>query len=325
MTRPKVLVNHPPVRSVVLAVLFCSNEADWGPTGAGCWPLHLRIRASLIASEPLALRSRCAPVQTLPDWKTLRLAICSTALSTRTNSLHRGIIRIMKFFFMIVISVFGFSIACSAYKSAGSPSPSSSSPSPAQNTGQLIATSTQEKTPCTLSSAGAPDISGLRLGMTPDEVLGVFPGSKTDPDIQNYLSRPPSQFGVSELVIKPAKFGSKDKFAGINQVTFVLLDGRVSTFTISYNGPEYSHVDKFVAKFLEGRNLPALDQWEPYVGMDTQMKSLKCADFEITVFAGGEGGKLNYVAMKDLVADKKLKDRRAKARANAVATPTPTK
>jgi len=83
-------------------------------------------------------------------------------------------------------------------------------------------------------------------------------------------------------------------------------------------------VDKFLAKFLAGRNLPALEQWEPYTGMETQMKSLKCADFEINAFAGGEAGKINYVSMKDLVAERTLKDRRAKARAKAGATPTPT-
>ena len=35
------------------------------------------------------------------------------------------------------------------------------------------------------------------------------------------------------------------------------------------------------------------------------------------VFAGGQGGNLNYVLMKDLEAEKKLKDRRAKAREKA--------
>jgi hypothetical protein len=47
------------------------------------------------------------------------------------------------------------------------------------------------------------------------------------------------------------------------------------------------------------------------------MKILKCKDFEVRVFAGGEGGNLNYVLMRDLVADKTLKDRRAKAREKA--------
>ena len=157
--------------------------------------------------------------------------------------------------------------------------------------------------------------------MTPEQVLALFPGSNEDAEIRSTLAQPPSQFGVSSFVVRPAKYESKDKFAGISQITFTLLDGRVSSFSVGYNGPEYSHVDKFVAKFVEGTNLPAVDQWEAYVGMDNQLKSLKCSEVEIRVFAGGQGGNLNYVLMRDLEADKKLKDRRAKARAKA--TPTP--
>ncbi len=169
--------------------------------------------------------------------------------------------------------------------------------------------------------AAAPVLNGLKLGMTPDEVLALFPGSKDDEEVKTNLARPPSKFGVSELVIRPAKFGSKAKFAGINNMTFSLLDGRVSNFTIGYNGPAYSHVDQFVTKFVAGTSLPPTDQWQAYPGMDTQMKTLTCKDFEIRIFTGGEGGNQNYVLLRDLEADKKLKDRRAKARAQA--TPTP--
>jgi hypothetical protein len=122
---------------------------------------------------------------------------------------------------------------------------------------------------------------------------------------------------VSGFVIKPDKYQPKEKFTGLTQITFILLDGRVSSFSVGYNGPAWPHVDTFVAKFIEGTNLPAADEWEAYVGMDTQLKTLKCKDFEVRVFAGGEGGILNYVLMRDLVADKTLKDRRAKAREKA--------
>jgi hypothetical protein len=153
--------------------------------------------------------------------------------------------------------------------------------------------------------------------MTAEEVLAQFPGSKDDAEVRASLARPPSQFGVSSFLIRPTKYESKDRFEGINQITFSLLDGRVSNFTVGYNGPEYSHVDKFVAKFVEGTNLPAVDQWEAYVGMDNNLKILKCVDFEIRVFTGGQGGNLNYVLMKDLESEKKLKERRDKAKAKA--------
>jgi hypothetical protein len=165
--------------------------------------------------------------------------------------------------------------------------------------------------------AQVPDINGLKLGMTPEQVLALFPGSNEDAELRASLSRPPSPLGVASFVIRPDRYKSKEQFAGITQITFTLLDGRVSSFSVGYNGPEWPHVDKFVAKFSEGTNLPPPDAWEAYVGMDTQLKILKCTDVEIRVFAGGQGGNLNYVLMRDLVAEQKLKDRRAKAREKA--------
>jgi len=222
----------------------------------------------------------------------------------------------MRSFLVILFTMIGVSIACSAYKSAGS-QPLANDNLQAQPSASTNTVPTQEKSPCTLTLAGAPDIKGIRLGMTPDEVLALFPGSKDDAEIRSSIAAAPSKFGTSSLLVRPVKFGSKENFAGINQITFTLLDGRVSSFSVGYNGPEYSHVDKFVAKFVEGTSLPPSDQWEAFVGMDDNLKMLKCTDFELRVFTGGPGGNLNYVLMKDLLAEKKLKDRRAKARATA--------
>ena len=157
--------------------------------------------------------------------------------------------------------------------------------------------------------------------MTPDQVLALFPGSKEDPDVQRYLTRPSDQFGDAELIIRPAKYQAKDEPVRIKQIAFDLLDGKVYSFNISFNGPAYPHVDKFVEALSSEMNLPPLSQWEPYVGMDNQMKILKCSEFEVRVFAGGQGGNLNYVLVHDLVAEKKLSDRRDKAQAQASPTP----
>lgn len=227
----------------------------------------------------------------------------------------------MKPFLAIVSLLIAVSVACSSYKSAGSQSPANSNPAVIQSPAQTNNPTAQDKPTCQLTLAGAPEIKGLRLGMTPEQVLALFPGSNEDAELRARLSQPPSPFGVSSFVVKPEKYESKDQFAGVSQITFTLLDGRVSSFSVGYNGPEFAHVDKFVAKVVEGTNLPPADQWEAYVGMDTQLKMLKCQDFEIRVFAGGPGGNLNYVLMSDLAAARTLKDRKDKARAKA--TPTP--
>src|SRR5438270_6952301 len=108
--------------------------------------------------------------------------------------------------------VIAASVACVPNKSALSSSPNNNAPIN-QSSDQTNNNSTeQSNTNCSLTMAAAPVLNGLKLGMTPDEVLALFPGSKDDPEVRSFLSRPPTQFGVSELLIRPAKFESKEKF-----------------------------------------------------------------------------------------------------------------
>src|SRR5690242_16565894 len=161
----------------------------------------------------------------------------------------------MKLFFLIAFVLIGTLFACVPNKSALSSSSNSNAPIN-QPSAQPTNSTEQSSSNCSLTMAAAPVLNGLKLGMTPDEVLALFPGSKDDPEVKSNLTRPPSQFGVSELMIRPAKFESKEKFAGISHITFNLLDGRVSSFTVGYNGPQYPQVDQFVAKFVDQTNLP---------------------------------------------------------------------
>jgi hypothetical protein len=224
--------------------------------------------------------------------------------------------------FIILVAI---SIACSASKSASSPAPVSAnqpanqlvSPTPAS----VTTSSVHERTACTLKLSELPAINRLRFGMTEAEVLAVFPGSKDDAELRTALSKPRGPLGNSSFLLTPSKYTSPADYKDVSRVNFSMLDGRVSSFTINYNGPEWPNIDKFVEKFVEGKDLPAVDQWEPYAGMENQMKTLTCTDFSIRVFSGGEGGNQNYVLVQDLEADKKLKERRRKARESASPSP----
>ena len=231
----------------------------------------------------------------------------------------------MKLTVIIALLLAAVSLAGYACKSAGS-EPAVNNVSAATPVGPTTpvaqTTSTPDKPPpCSIDKALAPDLNGVKIGMTRDAVLALFPGAGDDQELSSMLSRPPSKFGTSDLIIRPEKYGSKERFAGINQISFTLLDGRVFTMNVSYGGPAYSHVDEFVTKFVAGRSLPPPDQWEAFAGMDSQMKTLSCKGFYVEVFAGGEGGNLNHVLIRDLDAEKELKDRRAKAKAKASPSP----
>jgi hypothetical protein len=209
------------------------------------------------------------------------------------------------------------SLACSASKSASSPAQVAGNPTSSGIPTPLAISSNRERTACTLSVSEAPVVNRLRLGMTVDEILALFPGSKDDAELSSALSAPRGPLGNFTFLITPSKYGSAPDFKEVSRITFTLLDGRLSSFTINYNGPQWPDVDKFVEKFVQGKNLPTADQWEPYAGMETQLKTLSCADFSIRIFSGGEGGNMNYVLVEDLEADKKLKERRRKARASS--------
>src|SRR2546423_5729141 len=102
----------------------------------------------------------------------------------------------MKSFLVIASLLIVLSIACTANPSVSSQPVAKATAEPRQ-TAPASSTVSQEKVPCALKLTGAPAINGLHLGMTPDEVLALFPGSKEDPEVRANLLRPARQFGVS--------------------------------------------------------------------------------------------------------------------------------
>lgn len=162
-----------------------------------------------------------------------------------------------------------------------------------------------------LSMSQAPDIVGLRLGMTMEQVVAAFPGCETDKQVRASLNKPANRYGVKTLVITPWKFSTEKRFEGVNQVALTLLDGQVASFSVYYNSPTWTNVNDFVSKFSQEKGLPGADSWDARSGADNQMKTLKCRDFEINLFAGGENISTNYVQMRDLSAQQKLKGRSA--------------
>lgn len=220
---------------------------------------------------------------------------------------------------LVLSSIIVFKPARSVGSSNSEPQGSSPATMPRQDPTPV--TDSVSKATCTLNTSQAPDINGVRLGLNPQQVMDLFPGSKDDAQVQAAAAKS-TALGFSSFALGPEKYGAETKFVGINRFTFNFLDNRLTSFTAGYSGPQWKNVDEFVKKFSEGKTLPPLEAWEAYVGLDTQLKTLRCDGFEISVFAGGQGGNLNYVEMKDLAAEKELRERRAKAR-KAAEKPTP--
>lgn len=177
--------------------------------------------------------------------------------------------------------------------------------------GQTQTEGSQERR-CTLTLAQSPTIRGFKLGMTTDEVLALFPGRKDSLAIRNALSYAPQQFGLARFSVSPTR---DDKpFEGINQVDFEFLDNQLTSFYISYNGPEWDEVSQFVSVLSASLKLPGVEYWER---RSENQRTLKCTGFQVTAVSVGNGGNSNYVKVSNPLAPQTVLDRQNEAREKA--------
>jgi hypothetical protein len=168
---------------------------------------------------------------------------------------------------------------------------------------------------CALTVAQSPEVRGIRLGMSVEEVLGLFPGSSDAPEIRSALSSADKHFGVTKFNVYPDRYASKVKFEGISQFAFEFLDNRLSAVYVGYNGPEWKSVDVFISRLSESLKLPSANDWEAS-NLDS-LKTLKCEGFEIRASIGGTDGNSNYVLIHSLVAEQMVRDRQAEVKEKA--------
>jgi hypothetical protein len=149
--------------------------------------------------------------------------------------------------------------------------------------GQSAAT---QSSPCALMLAQSPAVRGVKLGMKTADVLALFPGSADQDDVRNALSRVEGypHFGVVSINFDPSRYSTKDRFTGITNFSFLLVDGRVGQFEVQYLppplGPKWQRPDDFVSKIAEAYKLPPAANWttDPNVA---SWKTLKCEGFQL--------------------------------------------
>jgi hypothetical protein len=156
---------------------------------------------------------------------------------------------------------------------------------------------------CSLTLAQAPRIRDIRLGMSSEDVLKMFPGSSDEPGIRAQLSTADQRFGVIGFSI-PTILLSRPKFAGVNSLSVAFLDNRLSEYSLSYVGIEWKNVDDFILKFSEAFNLPWPETWER--SNLPSLKKLNCQGFEMwaSADAGGSWIKIRIPEAQQIVSDR---------------------
>ncbi len=140
---------------------------------------------------------------------------------------------------------------------------------------------------CNLSSSQILPLRGIRIGMSADELLTLFPGSRDQFRIKDALDKTalPPNYGIARLSFAPQEYPElKDRFANVQSFNFTLFDGRVSAIYVSYEFPQRDQAnygwttDNWIAKLSESLNLPEPGAWDPPIA--SPYKNIKCRDFE---------------------------------------------
>ncbi|HEV2903737.1 MAG TPA: hypothetical protein VGW32_01750 [Pyrinomonadaceae bacterium] len=139
---------------------------------------------------------------------------------------------------------------------------------------------------CSLKLAQSPSVRGIKLGMSVENLLAFFPGSASEDGIKLSASQAANfpHFGVVGFGVFPSRYSTKERFAGIDTLNFVILDGRLAQFEVQYlrppNGANWRNIDDFIAKITDAFQVPASKNWTAHQS-NPSTKELKCDGFQL--------------------------------------------
>lgn len=118
------------------------------------------------------------------------------------------------------------------------------------------------QTRCNLTEATAPSVRGLRLGMSTQQLLALFPGITKRKEMKDAIEKAKSATGLEAtyLGFEPTKDGDAQQFAGVESVSAGLYKARVVDFSVQYVGAT-STIDAWIAKLSETFKLPSAQDW----------------------------------------------------------------
>ena len=168
---------------------------------------------------------------------------------------------------------------------------------------------------CTLSVAQSPEIRGIRLGLSVDKLLLLFPEDANRNAIQQGVrdSKRADNYGMARFDLRADPAVTNARFSGVGVITVEMLDEHVTSFYVSYDGPYWKSVDQFIGKLSEALKLPSVDNWKMEAGDSS--RSLQCNGFSVSVHTSG--GANNYVWVRDASVQESVKDRREASREKA--------
>jgi len=144
---------------------------------------------------------------------------------------------------------------------------------------------------CPATEADSPSVRGVRLGMTLDQVLALFPAAIKRKEAKPVIEKAKAANSGETVYISfdPATDSGKQQFVGVDAVSVGTYKGRVVDFSVQYLGPTWKNIDDWIGKLSEAFNLPLAQEW--LAGQnESPNKVLKCGGIEIEgAVQGGSG------------------------------------
>lgn len=141
---------------------------------------------------------------------------------------------------------------------------------------------------CSLTSAEAPSIGGLRLGMSAAQASALFPSLKLSP---------PNKVGVSNAVLNRADLAGKPFFEGVQTVLLQFAEDRLYFIHVGYPVTNlWNSKDEFLSSVAQKLNLSG--DWKPFYDLqdknvrtpeDLRSMAIECAGFRLSAGIGIEG------------------------------------
>jgi len=174
-----------------------------------------------------------------------------------------------------------------------------------------------QKPTCKLTLAQAPVIRGLRLGMTSDELFGIFPANEREEvDRAQLLKRAelPPNYGHTSFRFTLSNYATKDRFTGIGSLAFELFDKKVVSINADYWGaPQFDRPGQLMEIITKQFGLPETKDWPRY-NEHSSNPSLSCEGFTFQVHGYSESFSISLTdpTYKKIVEERKQADRAKK-------------
>jgi hypothetical protein len=170
---------------------------------------------------------------------------------------------------------------------------------------------------CTLTAANSPSVRDIRLGMSLQELLALFPAGSKRKEMKEALDKARETTGneIVYLPFDPVSDGGGERFSGVDSVRAGIYKGQVVDFNVSYVSPSWKTVEEWIEKLSQTFGLPKAGAW--VVGPnENPNKVLKCKEVEIEagIQGGGASIRIRNVEFSKTVDERKEAEEERKRR-----------